>query len=76
MPWVDCHVQRAGPAENGVVYIALSANDGSFSPRWFQANPTMKREMLATALSAMNADQTVVTFLTGTAQYSEINRPS
>jgi hypothetical protein len=73
MPWVDCQVVRAGPAENGVVYIALRANDGSFN-HWFQANPTMKKEMLATALSAMNADKSVSTLLTGTAAYSEVQR--
>jgi hypothetical protein len=34
----------------------------------------MEREMLAVALSAINGDRTVTTYLTGTTAYSTINR--
>ena len=74
MPWFnDVEVRRVGPAENGVIYIALRAADGSFN-HWFQAVPAMKKEMLATALAAMSMGKCVTTFLTGTAPYSEIRR--
>ncbi len=73
MPWVNCHVNRAGAAENGVIYIHLRADDGSFD-LWFQANPGMKKEMLATALAAINMDAGVQTRLSDTAAYSEIQR--
>jgi hypothetical protein len=73
MPWVTCTVERAGPAENSVIYIALRATNGSFH-HWFQAVPAMKKEMLATALSAISTDKQVSAFLTDTAAYSTINR--
>ncbi len=73
MPWVTCEVMRAGPAENGTIFIALKNVDGSFN-HWFQAVPAMKKEMLATALSAISMEKQVIAFLTGTVQYSTINR--
>ena len=73
MPWVKCKVTRAGPAENGTIYIALQAIDGSFH-HWFQAVSSMQREMLAVALSAINSDREVSTHLTDTTAYSTINR--
>jgi hypothetical protein len=73
MPWLDCTVVRAGPAENGVIYIALMPTDGSFT-RWFQAVPSMEKEMLATALAAISGGKLVNVSLTDTAAYSTINR--
>ncbi len=73
MPWVNCTITKAGPAENDVIYIALKATDGSFH-HWFQAVPQMKREMLATALTAISGGKSVTAGLTGTTQYSTINR--
>jgi hypothetical protein len=73
MPWVNCKVTLAGPAENGTIYIALRADDGSFN-NWFVAVPQMQKEMLATALAAISGDKTVTTFVTSTAAYSTINR--
>ena len=73
MPWVNCEVMRAGPAENGVIYIALKNVDGSFN-HWFQAVTAMKKEMLATALSAMSMEKLVSADVTDTVAYSTINR--
>jgi hypothetical protein len=73
MPWHQVHVTKAGPAENGTVYIALKATDGSFH-YWYVAHPQLKKEMLATALAAMSGAKLADVFLTGTAQYSTINR--
>ena len=73
MPWVDCTVTRAGPAENGTVYIALRAKDSSFH-EWFVAEPTMEREMLATALTAISSGHDVTSSLSATTAYSTINR--
>lgn len=73
MPWVDCKVTRAGPAENGTVYIALRAKDNSFH-QWFVAEPTMEREMLATALTAISSGHDVSSLLSATTAYSTINR--
>ena len=71
--WKTCEVMRAGPAENGVIYIALKDVGGTFN-HWFQAVPSQKNEMLATALSAISLEKKVSVWLTGTAAYSTINR--
>lgn len=73
MPWVECSVTRAGPAENGTVYIALRAKDNSFH-NWFVAVPAVEREMLATALTAISTGRDVTTSLTATSAYSTVNR--
>lgn len=73
MPWLNCDVTRAGPAENGSIYIALKASDNSFH-RWFVAEPSMEREMLATALSAISGGRSVTTHLESTTGFSTINR--
>lgn len=71
--WAKCYVNRAGPAENGTIYIHLKADDGSFN-HWFQANPGMKKEMLATALAALHKGTSVQTYLSDTIAYSEVRR--
>ena len=73
MPWAECDVNRAGPAENGIIYIHLRHKDGTFN-HWFEANSNMKKEMLATALAAMNMGARVQARITDTAAYSEIQR--
>lgn len=73
MPWVHCVVTKAGPAENGVTYVSLKANDGSFH-RWFKAEPGIKKEILATALTAISSDKGVQAFLTTTEKHGTINR--
>lgn len=71
--WTDCEVTRAGPAENGAVYVALRAVDNSFH-NWYVAVPQMEREILATALTAVNSGKLVNAHLTGEAELSTINR--
>ncbi|MEX0345573.1 MAG: hypothetical protein AB3N20_11660 [Rhizobiaceae bacterium] len=73
MPWEECRVTRAGPAENGNIYIALQAASGAFH-NWYIANSSMEKEMLAVALSAIAGDRTVTTHLASTTAYSTINR--
>ena len=73
MPWVKCDVKQAGPAENGVIYIALRATNGSFY-NWFIAVPAMQNQMLATALGAMSLANPCWAFLTNTTPYSTVNR--
>ena len=71
--WKECAVKRAGPSEIGVIYIQLREKNGEFN-HWFQAFPGMKKEMLATALAAMNMQTNVVVNLEGADAYSQINR--
>lgn len=71
--WFDCEVQKAGPAEDGTIFIWLRHTGGAFNC-WFSATPTMKREMLATALAALSGRKVVNVYLTSTDEYSVINR--
>jgi hypothetical protein len=74
MAWKTCEVTWAGPIEQGTIFIALKAIDGSFE-RWFQAFPSMQNEMLATALSAMSSGMRVEAALPDNLQeYSQIER--
>ena len=71
--WAECKVTRAGPAEDGTIFIHLREKSGAFN-FWFKAVPNMKKEMLATALAAMNMDKNVQVWLEGTTAYSEVRR--
>lgn len=72
MPWVNCEVTKTGPAADGTIFVALRADDGSFH-RWFKAVSGMKKEMLATALTAISTSKKVQVFLTDTVAYSTVN---
>jgi len=74
MPWLNnATITKAGPAENGVIYIALRPSDGSWH-RWFEANSSIEKELLATALTAVGTGKKAQVAVTGTTQYSTINR--
>ena len=74
MPWLNnATVTMAGPAENGTVYAAIIPADNSFH-RWFILEPTMEKEMLATALTAVSTGKKVLTNLSSTDAYSTVNR--
>jgi len=74
MAWHVCEVMKAGPSEDGTIYIALRDVGGAFSSRWFVAMNPVKKEILATALTAMSTGLTVDTSLSDTAEYSTLNR--
>jgi hypothetical protein len=71
--WATCLVTQAGPAEDGTIFIALKDAGGTFNC-WFSAVPAMKKEMLATALSAISTGKSVNAYVTDTVAYSVINR--
>jgi hypothetical protein len=56
MAWYSCTVNRAGPADDGNIYIMLSDRAGAFGGRWFVALPSQQKPMLATALTAMTTN--------------------
>ncbi len=55
------------------LFTSLSETSGKFSC-WFSANPDMKKEMLATSLTAMANNRKVVTYLTTTDEYGVVMR--
>jgi hypothetical protein len=71
--WFDCAVNLVGPAEDGVIYIHLRERNGQFD-LWYRAYDTMKKEMLATALSSISTSLPVTANLTTTDEYGTINR--
>jgi len=70
-----CKVNRTGPAEveDGTVFIHLRESSGKFDG-WYSATPSVKREMLATALVALTSNKPVDVLLTTTTEYGVINR--
>jgi hypothetical protein len=74
--WYTCVVNRAGPAEDGTIFIMLTHQHGNrvFANQWFSASPAVKREMLATALTALTTGWTVTVNLSDSTAYSVCNR--
>ena len=74
MPWLDnVTVTKTGPAENGTMYVALRPADNSFH-RWFIMEPSVEKEMLATALTAVAGAKKVQCYLTTTDSYGTVRR--
>jgi hypothetical protein len=69
----SCTVNRAGPAENGNILVHLREASGKFD-RWYTANNAVKKEMLATALTAISTGLRVTAFLSTTDEYGTLNR--
>jgi hypothetical protein len=73
--WFSCRVERAGAADDGRIYLSLT--DLGVPPKfgyWFYAIDAMKREMLATALTAISTGLAVEVALESTDEYSQVNR--
>ena len=74
MPWLDnVTVLKAGPADDGKIYVALRPADNSFQ-RWFVAVPVVQKEMLASALTALSGGKKVQVYLSTTAENGIIRR--
>ena len=71
--WFSCNVNMTGPGENGNIYVHLREVSGRFD-QWYVATAAVKKEILATALTAISASLQVSCYLTTTAQYGTINR--
>jgi hypothetical protein len=71
--WFSCKIERVGPAEDGAIYIWLNDTGGAFN-HWFRAVDSMKREMLATALTAISTNGIVEVTIAATTEYSQVNR--
>jgi len=71
--WFNCTVNRVGPTENGSIFVHLREVNGKFD-RWYEANSTVKKEMLATALTAISSGLRVAALLTTPDEYGKVNR--
>ena len=56
--WFTCIVKATGPTDTGQVFVQLTHDAGSpaFTNKWFQADNSVEKEMLATALTAIAAN--------------------
>lgn len=71
--WFSCTVNMAGPGENGNIYVHLREASGQFD-RWYVAAAAVKKEILATALTAISASLKVSAYVTTTDEYGTLNR--
>jgi hypothetical protein len=76
-----CKVHRTGPREprqtNGPVLTRIELSHDTWpapNPRWFDAHASLRKEMLATALTALAFNLTVTANLSSTDADSTINR--
>ena len=56
--WYDVEINMAGMSANGTLFIRVTdlASTPAFTNLWIIGNPSLSREMLATALAAMTND--------------------
>ncbi len=56
--WYDVEINMAGMSANGTLFIRVTdlASTPAFTNLWLIGNPSLSREMLATALAAMTND--------------------
>jgi hypothetical protein len=69
--WYRCHVDAAGPAEDGKIYISLL---GRGFNAWFYADPIIAQNALPVALDALVNKKEASVALTNIMPYSEIQR--
>ena len=72
--WFDMEVVRAGAADDSNILIFLRPLGNEFVPRWFVAAPQVKKEMLATALTAITTQLRVTAALATRDEYSTVER--
>jgi hypothetical protein len=74
MPWFICEIERAGPVEDGEIYVMLTDKENAFASRWFRAQPAARREVLAITLAAISTGLPVGVALSSTDVNSVIDR--
>ena len=72
--WLTSAEVRVGAAENGIIYMRLRPLGGEFPSRWFEAANQVKREMLATALTAITTELHVNANIEARDEYKTLNR--
>jgi hypothetical protein len=69
--WLTCTVVQVGCGYNNT-FLNLTDAGSAFSGRWFLADPTSYKEILATALTAVTAGKTVLVNVSALEEYSII----
>jgi hypothetical protein len=74
LQWFDCSVHSVGPGEDGTIWVNLTATNGEFTEVWFIALPAIRRQVLETALAALQSNLRCQVGLTDKSANSEIYR--
>ena len=74
LEWFTCHVQSAGPGEDGTIWVNLTDIKGQFTEVWFTALPAIRPQALETALAALQSNLNCQVGLTGTDPSGQIYR--
>jgi hypothetical protein len=74
LEWFTCHVQSAGPGEDGTIWVNLTDIKGQFTEVWFTALHAIRQQALETALAALQSNLNCQIGLTGTDPGSQIYR--
>jgi hypothetical protein len=70
----DCRVERAGPGEDGTIWVNLTDTGKEFAEVWFIALPGIRQQVLETALVAVQSNLLCQVGLSGTTDRSLIYR--
>jgi hypothetical protein len=74
LQFFDCRVGRAGPGEDGTIWVNLTDTGEEFTDVWFIALPGIRQQVLDTALVAVQSNLLCQVALTGTSEGSVIYR--
>lgn len=74
LEWFVCHVQSAGPGEDGTIWVNLTDTKGQFTEVWFTALPVIRQQALETALAALQSSLNCQVGLTRTDPGGQICR--
>ena len=71
--WFTCTITAAGPTEDGSIWMQLREVGGQWE-RWYSPVSLVKKEMLATALTAITMGVPVLAALSTTDEWGPIER--
>lgn len=74
LQWYDCRIESAGPGEDETVWVQMTDTGSTFKQVWFVALPAIRRQVLKTALAALQSNLLCGVGVTGTDDQSQIYR--
>ena len=74
LQWFDCRIESAGPGEDETIWVQMTDTGGTFKQVWFVALPAIRRQVLETALAALQSSLQCRVGVTGTDSESQIYR--
>ena len=75
LQWYDCRIESAGPGEDETIWVKMTDTGGAFKQVWFTALPAIRRQVLETALAALQSSLICHVGVTGTDDQSHLPYP-